>query len=1772
MANKPSIIQPGQVVFHGVEDFNAFINMFDTICFAWNITDDADKAKQLVHMFMGTAAAWYSRLEPAVKNSFAALVAAGRTEYVPTTLQDQIRDKLDKLQKLPYETMQTYIQRFQYLTSLMTLALTEEVLLSAFKRGLPDHIHNWLTLQKVNSLTGALTEARTYAQCEERGAQIPDPAYYILGLKGQVMINPYMSHAMGSTSAVPFIPGASLVIPQALPATPTAQPTAAATQANNTTTAQSPTFATTDQVAQLMVKLEQIHLNQTDPNRQSVNTATRGQVACTRCNGTGHTNDQCPNLQIAQGVVCTYCAKRVHPYEECRTRTKAAQLQPQVAQVAQVNAIGAGPPQANHGNPPQYNAQLQAPAPRNRQGNGGNQGNRGRPNPVCFNCQGPHYRNQCTVPRPVRCMVCGEEHQLAACLQFRTLLRDIQQPPQNQPPAPNANVNYISIVEEPATVDHINHIAQESVFVTTRSQRYNLPPVQEEDTTTTSSSEDDDTPVIPTGGRPVPERPSRQPPLTEQDPVLQMYRTSVPIFNTLTAQPRSNNIFDYDLAVDLATMKANISVKQLLDISPICRRSLQTLIDPQASPVRRPPTTRNVPASSTVPGDTTIPLVTQTILAATSPVPASMAPVRNGPPLPRTTTPVVQNNGASSSTAPPEANHTTADTVVPVHMIKHRDTVVPVTIDGHVIPDCRIDSGSSVNVIPLETMRALGLTGMRSTSVLLRMADGRNTRPVGEMKNVPTLIGEQTFLIDYIVMDMSHPPQFPLLLGVPWFVAADVHTSWRTRRLTFGTKQNKSTLAMYPSDPGSSSDHEGDGVLMMNSLDSLWHPDHDDEDDTLAHLVQCFHIQSINTPVYDCFAITHFDEDLYSPEYNAFTQEDYDSDDEEEDYLFSRHSDNTAIPRPEVVRTLTTAVVEELNLIDSTSTGNTATHSKNQQGVAARLRDFQEEWLLHLTVESSSPTEEEWSTTDGSPPTQSPRRPNKGKQIMEENSDITLEVQDAELRDYFTKKHPQGKTDMVHPRLPIEDEFIKLNISYGDSEPRYINVSANIPVDQLPTFQELFREYRDIFAYTYKELLGVDPNRCQHRIPLREGSRFVVSKPYRLNPYMADLVKKELDKLLECDFIYPSEETEWASPILIVPKKDTGKIQVCVDFRSLNQQTIPDAFPIPFTDMLLDEVVGSEMFSFMDGFSGYNQIGRAPEDQYKTTFVTQWGTFAYRVMLFGLQNAPATFQRYMMNFFLPLNDQLKLYLDDLCAHGPRSTHIDTLRATFTACRKARISLNPDKCFFGASCGPLLGLLVSRAGTSINPRKIECILRIPIPITVTDLQLECLGMIFSVQKFRHYLLGTQFVFHVDHQALRYIVNRPSRSGKLARWMLLLQEYTFTLEYKSGTFHINADYLSRLPGDPSPTAIDTGPIDFSLLSITTQAPWTEQIKHYLSTGNTSTDLSPGKTKTFHLNALPFTVISDTLYRMGPDHVLRRVLDTDEIPMVLKSCHSDEAGGHFSRELTAHKIYLAGYWWPTVHKDCDNYVKRCDACQRQSRPVSRGSVTVQFLHQNIISRFEVPITIITDNGTHFVNDAVAELAEAYGIEHRLSTPYHPQTNGQVERTNGILVNVLKKTVALNPTDWDRKLIGALWAYRTTYKVTTGHTPFQLVYGQEVILPVEFLIPTLQALTSYHPPGMSELSKGEECQENLSVDPITERVHVLHQLTEKRIQALYTQYVIQARRKQQFDQKVKHRDIRPNDLVLKYNDKISRFPAKFATKWLGPYWVQEVFDNGTV
>ena len=149
-----------------------------------------------------------------------------------------------------------------------------------------------------------------------------------------------------------------------------------------------------------------------------------------------------------------------------------------------------------------------------------------------------------------------------------------------------------------------------------------------------------------------------------------------------------------------------------------------------------------------------------------------------------------------------------------------------------------------------------------------------------------------------------------------------------------------------------------------------------------------------------------------------------------------------------------------------------------------------------------------------------------------------------------------------------------------------------------------------------------------------------------MNPHLKDVVKEELQKLLDVDFIYLISDSWWVSPLVIVPNKN-GKWRICVDYRELNKATQKEHFPLPFIDQVLDTLAGKQFFSFLHGFSGYNQIQIAPEDQDKNTFTCSWGTFAYRVFPFGLCNAPATFKRVILSIFSDLiNEGLEFYMDD----------------------------------------------------------------------------------------------------------------------------------------------------------------------------------------------------------------------------------------------------------------------------------------------------------------------------------------------------------------------------------------------------------------------------------------------------------------------------------------------------------------------------------------------
>ncbi|MCO5553962.1 hypothetical protein L7F22_007488 [Adiantum nelumboides] len=200
----------------------------------------------------------------------------------------------------------------------------------------------------------------------------------------------------------------------------------------------------------------------------------------------------------------------------------------------------------------------------------------------------------------------------------------------------------------------------------------------------------------------------------------------------------------------------------------------------------------------------------------------------------------------------------------------------------------------------------------------------------------------------------------------------------------------------------------------------------------------------------------------------------------------------------------------------------------------------------------------------------------------------------------------------------------KIDLAEPGKEPKPAYIATDLTEEEEKLLIATVKQYKDVFAWSYKDLKGVEPSICQHTIPLKSDAKPSKQHPYTYNETFARKIKEEIDKLKEAEFIYEIEHTDWVSPIVVVPKKNK-KLRVCVNLKKVNTATIRDSYSLPITDHVIERVAGREAYSFLDGFSSYNQLAIKPEDQRKMAFATKWDIFAYRVMPFGLTNAPATF-------------------------------------------------------------------------------------------------------------------------------------------------------------------------------------------------------------------------------------------------------------------------------------------------------------------------------------------------------------------------------------------------------------------------------------------------------------------------------------------------------------------------------------------------------------------
>ena len=218
--------------------------------------------------------------------------------------------------------------------------------------------------------------------------------------------------------------------------------------------------------------------------------------------------------------------------------------------------------------------------------------------------------------------------------------------------------------------------------------------------------------------------------------------------------------------------------------------------------------------------------------------------------------------------------------------------------------------------------------------------------------------------------------------------------------------------------------------------------------------------------------------------------------------------------------------------------------------------------------------------------------------------------------------------------------------------------------------------------------------------------------------------------------------------------------------------------------------------------------------------------------------------------------------------------------------------------------------------------------------------EALGMVFSVQKFRHYLLGKLFHFYVDHQALLYLINKVLIQGRLMRWTLFLQEYDFKIFHKPGKYHHGADFLSRsAEGDHEQSIRDEPPdAELFLTCLENEDPEWLDIRTFLTIGRVLEGLITSERKIFILKTLKFTMIEHALYRLGRDGILRRCVPRSaRQQLVIEEAHAGDAGDHFAAEITIKKYLQVGLWWDSMQPDVITYCRKCDICQRTGRPTA-------------------------------------------------------------------------------------------------------------------------------------------------------------------------------------------------------------------------------------------
>ncbi|GJV95180.1 reverse transcriptase domain-containing protein [Tanacetum coccineum] len=504
----------------------------------------------------------------------------------------------------------------------------------------------------------------------------------------------------------------------------------------------------------------------------------------------------------------------------------------------------------------------------------------------------------------------------------------------------------------------------------------------------------------------------------------------------------------------------------------------------------------------------------------------------------------------------------------------------------------------------------------------------------------------------------------------------------------------------------------------------------------------------------------------------------------------------------------------------------------------------------------------------------------------------------------------------------------------------------------------------------------MNPSFCHPKILMEENAKPVVQHQRRVNPKIHEVIKQEVIKLLDAGLIYPISDSPW----------------------------------------MLERLAGNEYYCFLDGFSGYFQIPIDPLDQEKTTFTCPYGTFAYRRMPFGLCNAPGTFQRCMVAIFHDMIEKtMEVFMDDFSVFGDSFSsclsHLDKMLQRIEV-DKAKVDViaklpHPTtvkgiRSFLGHAgfyrrfiqdfskiARPMTHLLEKETPFIFSKECIEAFETLKMKLTqapilvapdwdlpfeimcdasdfavgavlgqrktkhfqpihyarqkpndeaqahYTTTEKELLAVVYAFEKFWPYLVLSKSIVYTDHSALKYLLAKQDAKPRLLR----------ELEKKeiTETFPLETLGMVTFRGDDN-------------------APWFADFANYHAGNFVIKGMSSQQKRKFFKDVKHYFWDDPFLFKICADQVIRRCVHGKEALAILEACHNG----------------------PTV--------------EAKALPTNDARVVCKFL-KSLFARFGAPRAIISDRGTHFCNDQFAKVMLKYGVTHRLSTAYHPQTSGQVE-----------------------------------------------------------------------------------------------------------------------------------------------------------------------------